>query len=123
WTAAIERDLSHPCIVAWVPFNESWGVPDLPLDQAQRDAVQALYRLTRALDPTRPVVDNDGWESAETDLIGIHDYDHDPERIRARYAGQSRAEVLANERPGRRRLRLAGAVDAGQPWLLSEFGG
>jgi beta-galactosidase/beta-glucuronidase len=123
WTAAIERDLSHPCLVAWVPFNESWGVPDLPLDQAQRDAVQALYRLTRALDPTRPVVDNDGWESADTDLIGIHDYDHDPDRIRARYTGQSRAEVLENERPGRRRLRLAGTEDAGQPWLLSEFGG
>ena len=27
---SIERDFSHPCIVAWVPFNESWGVPDLP---------------------------------------------------------------------------------------------
>lgn len=25
WTAAIARDVSHPCIVAWVPFNESWG--------------------------------------------------------------------------------------------------
>jgi hypothetical protein len=123
WTAAIERDLSHPCVVAWVPFNESWGVPDLPLDQAQRDAVQALYRLTRALDPTRPVVDNDGWESADTNLIGIHDYDYDAERMRARYAGQSRAEVLERERPGRRRILLAGAEDAGQPWLLSEFGG
>ena len=30
WMAVIERDCSHPCIVAWVPFNESWGVPDLP---------------------------------------------------------------------------------------------
>ena len=30
WTEVIERDCSHPCIVAWVPFNESWGVPDLP---------------------------------------------------------------------------------------------
>ena len=28
WTEAIERDYSHPCIVAWVPFNESWGVPE-----------------------------------------------------------------------------------------------
>jgi hypothetical protein len=123
WTAAIERDRSHPCIVSWVPFNESWGVPDLPLDPAQRDTVQALYRLTKALDPTRPAIDNDGWESAETDLIGIHDYDHDAERLGTRYASQSRAEVLAQERPGNRRLRLAGAPDRGQPWLLSEFGG
>ena len=30
WTAALLRDVSHPCVVTWVPFNESWGVPDLP---------------------------------------------------------------------------------------------
>ena len=29
WGEAIERDYSHPCIVCWVPFNESWGVPEL----------------------------------------------------------------------------------------------
>ncbi len=38
----IDRDISHPCIVAWVPFNESWGVPDLPAIAAQRHYVQAL---------------------------------------------------------------------------------
>ena len=54
WTEAIERDISHPCIVAWVPFNESWGVPDLPDSPAQRHYVQALYHLTKTLDPTRP---------------------------------------------------------------------
>lgn len=123
WTEAVERDLSHPCIVTWVPFNESWGVPDLPLDQAQRDAVQALYRLTKALDPSRPVVDNDGWESAETDLIGVHDYDDDADRLGDRYGTPSRDEVLVRERPGQRLLRLPGAVDRGQPLLLSEFGG
>jgi beta-galactosidase/beta-glucuronidase len=33
WGEAINRDISHPCIVAWVPFNESRGVPDLPDSQ------------------------------------------------------------------------------------------
>ena len=75
------RDFSHPCIVAWVPFNESWGVPDLPDSPAQRHYVQALYHLTKTLDPTRPVIGNDGWESVATDIIGIHDYDDQPERI------------------------------------------
>src|SRR4051812_7684496 len=87
WMAVIERDFSHPCIVAWVPFNESWGVPDLPDSPAQRHYVQALYHLTKTLDPTRPVVGNDGWESAETDIIGVHDYDEDPARIHQRYWG------------------------------------
>jgi beta-galactosidase/beta-glucuronidase len=27
WTDVIERDRSHPCIVAWVPVNESWACP------------------------------------------------------------------------------------------------
>ena len=36
----IERDVSHPCIVAWVPFNESWGVPNLPDNPAERHYVQ-----------------------------------------------------------------------------------
>src|SRR5688572_19482750 len=85
WLAALERDISHPCIIAWVPFNESWGVPDLPDSPAQRHWVQSLYHLTKTLDPTRPVIGNDGWESVATDIIGIHDYEHDPERIARRY--------------------------------------
>ena len=76
WLKAMERDISHPCIIAWVPFNESWGVPDLPDSPAQRHWVQSLYHLTKTLDPTRPVIGNDGWESVATDLIGIHDYEH-----------------------------------------------
>jgi hypothetical protein len=40
WMESIERDASHPCIIAWVPFNESWGVPDLPVVPAQRHAIQ-----------------------------------------------------------------------------------
>ena len=42
WTSAMQRDVSHPCIVAWVPFNESWGVPDLPDSPSQRHYVQAF---------------------------------------------------------------------------------
>ena len=83
WTEAIDRDLSHPCIVAWVPFNESWGVPDLPVVAAQRHAVLGLYYLTKSLDPTRPVISNDGWEMPQSDFICIHDYDADPARIAA----------------------------------------
>ena len=40
WTAAIARDASHPCVVAWVPVNESWGVPNLP-DNPHRAALRA----------------------------------------------------------------------------------
>ena len=101
WIAAVERDLSHPCIIAWVPFNESWGVPDLPDSPAQRHYVQALYHLTKTLDPTRPVIGNDGWESVATDIIGIHDYDPDSTAIARRYGGEvPLPRLFQQEHPG-----------------------
>jgi beta-galactosidase/beta-glucuronidase len=122
WSEAIWRDISHPCIIAWVPFNESWGVPDLPSNFAQRHYVQALYHLTKTLDPTRPVIGNDGWESVATDIIGIHDYDHHPERILARYGAGAVQQLFKRERPGGR-LLLLGNYAEDQPIMITEFGG
>jgi beta-galactosidase/beta-glucuronidase len=124
WIEVLRRDSSHPCIVAWVPFNESWGVPDLPDSPAQRNYVQALYHLTKTLDATRPVIGNDGWESVATDIIGIHDYDDQPERIGKRYGlDEIEARLFKRERPGGRMLVVDGKVSTGQPIVLTEFGG
>ena len=124
WLEAIKRDVSHPCVIAWVPFNESWGVPNLPESQAERHYVEALYHLTKTMDPTRPVVGNDGWESVATDILGIHDYDDKPERIRERYATPDLLpKILQRERPGGRALAFAGKDMAHVPVVLSEFGG
>jgi beta-galactosidase/beta-glucuronidase len=124
WMAAIARDYSHPCIVAWVPINESWGVPNLPDNPRERHYVQALYHLTKTLDSTRPVVGNDGWESVATDIIGVHDYDDQPDRIARRYrADEVLPRLFKRERPGGRMLVLEGDKHADQPLMLSEFGG
>lgn len=124
WSEVIERDYSHPCVLVWVPFNESWGVPNLTAIQAHRNAVEALYHLTRTLDATRPVIGNDGWEASATDILGIHDYDCDPERLRARYAITDAARTLFDQRrPGGRILTLDGFPHRGQPIVLTEFGG
>ena len=122
WSEAILRDLNHPCIVAWVPFNESWGVPDLPSSPTQRHYVQALYHLSKTLDPTRPVVGNDGWESVATDIVGIHDYDDQPARILARYGGADLPLLFKRERPGGRLLSLDGQ-HLELPIMITEFGG
>jgi hypothetical protein len=124
WTEAIERDYSHPCVIVWVPFNESWGVPELTAVGKQRHAVEALYHLTKTLDATRPVIGNDGWESSATDIIGIHDYDANTEHIRQRYGPEIKAEQLFDRRrPGGRILTLDGFPHRGQPIMLTEFGG
>ncbi|RJG22248.1 hypothetical protein D3872_05630 [Massilia cavernae] len=124
WIEAIERDYSHPCVIVWVPFNESWGVPNLTSTQAHRNAVEALYHLTRTLDATRPVIGNDGWEASATDILGIHDYEGDPEKLRAKYEVADPVRTLFDQRrPGGRILTLDGFPHRGQPIVLTEFGG
>jgi beta-galactosidase/beta-glucuronidase len=124
WMDAMKRDYSHPCVMAWVPFNESWGVPNLPENAAERDWVRSLYHLTKTIDPTRPVIGNDGWESVATDIIGIHDYDDVPEQIAARYSSNdNRPKLFRHARPGGRSLVLGDAPHAEHPVILSEFGG
>ncbi|MDB5779671.1 MAG: putative b-glycosidase, Glycoside Hydrolase Family 2 [Polaromonas sp.] len=124
WGEVIERDYSHPCIIVWVPVNESWGVPELTSQGTQRHAVEALYHLTKTLDATRPVIGNDGWESSATDIIGIHDYDNNMNHIRQRYGAEIQpAELVDRRRPGGRVLTLDGFPHRGQPIMLTEFGG
>ncbi|HUS32309.1 MAG TPA: glycoside hydrolase family 2 TIM barrel-domain containing protein [Kofleriaceae bacterium] len=124
WTEAIRRDVSHPCICAWVPLNESWGVPDLTTNPAHRDYVRALYHLTKTLDPTRPAVGNDGWEHVATDFVTIHDYASNPAVLRERYATPESVElVLQRQEPGGRAITLAGHSPQEHPVILSEFGG
>ncbi len=121
WVEAIERDRSHPCIVAWLPVNESWGVPDLPAQPRQRALVTALQALARTLDGDRPALGNDGWELSDGDLLGIHDYGT-ADVLATRYAdGLDR--VLEREHLSRRRLLLDGVRRDGRPVVLSEFGG
>jgi beta-galactosidase/beta-glucuronidase len=124
WTEVIDRDSNHPCIIAWVPFNESWGVPNLTETAAHQHYVQALYHLTKTLDPTRPVIGNDGWESATTDILSIHDYDSQPECLATRYGSEVKlSDLFQNQRPGGRVLTLDGYPHQGQPIMLTEFGG
>jgi beta-galactosidase/beta-glucuronidase len=119
WQEAVARDYNHPCIVAWVPMNESWGVPDLAREPAQVEHLLALYHLTRSLDETRPVVSNDGWEHALTDLCTIHDY-RDADALRESY-GMPESAVKA--KPARRPVYVAGHGYRGEPILITEFGG
>lgn len=125
WTEAVIRDRSHPSIVTWVPVNESWGVQHIASREDQRAFSEALYHLTRALDPTRPVIANDGWELPRSDLWTIHDYEADGAVLSGRYdvPAEKLREYAAGMGPAGRRIRLPETTDRGEPIMVTEFGG
>ncbi len=121
WIQAVERDYNHPSIIMWVPINESWGAPDLS-DPRQQNHLKALYALTKSLDATRPVIDNDGWEHVDTtDLFAIHDYARTGDLLYEIYKDLGKTGIPAR-RTGRS-LLAPGYRYNGTPILLSEFGG
>jgi beta-galactosidase/beta-glucuronidase len=122
WQEAVARDYNHPAIIAWVPVNESWGVPDVLTNSRQQAHLEALYQLTRSLDATRLVVDNDGWEHTDsTDLFTLHDYARTGDELAAKY------KVLETDRAAVPRNSCEALVFGrrynGTPFLLTEFGG
>ncbi|MGI8642935.1 MAG: glycoside hydrolase family 2 TIM barrel-domain containing protein [Thermomicrobiales bacterium] len=124
WLDVVRRDYSHPCIVTWVPFNESWGVPNAGHEPAQQDAIRALYYLTKSLDPTRPVIGNDGWEHPVSDIWGVHDYAFDAETLTERYGTAAAVEhTLRHNQPASRRILLSEASRGDAPVMITEFGG
>ncbi|MCK5852635.1 beta-galactosidase, partial [bacterium] len=79
WIEIIRRDYNHPSIVGWCPYNET--------PSAASKIQNAAVRLTKELDPTRPVIDTSGWyhSTGETDIYDIHDYDQNPETFKKRW--------------------------------------
>ncbi|WP_375386130.1 glycoside hydrolase family 2 protein [uncultured Microbacterium sp.] len=123
WLEVVHRDFSHPSIVTWVPLNESWGVQHIAHDPSMQNYAASLVNLTKALDPTRPVVSNDGWEQVDTDILGIHDYAGDGDVLRERYIDRAAINRLVEGvGPAGRRLVVKGDVSRA-PVMLTEFGG
>ena len=94
WLEELERDCNHPALVGWCPLNETQKDQD-------SEFVRFLVNLTRAFDPTRPVLDSSGWTHVDglCELTDCHNYEQDPEKFAA--------QLDAN----------------GYPMFVSEFGG
>lgn len=130
WVQLVRRYRSHPSVVAWVPINESWGVEEIATDPAQQHFARSLAELTRALDPSRPVLSNEGWEHVDSDILGVHDYAKRPAVLRQRYGSQRGMARLREGRRGAAGRNLSvtatqrrAVASGGVPVMLTEFGG
>ncbi|MBO4407177.1 MAG: beta-galactosidase [Clostridia bacterium] len=117
WLAEIERDYNHPAIIGWCPLNETRMVDKNP--EFYKSFLKLVYHATKALDPTRPVIDSSGGAHVETDVFDVHDYDQDPVSFRASYARVLSDGVI----DGHYFLKDKQQYEAGQPLFMSEYGG
>lgn len=118
WLEALQRDRNHPAIVGWCPFNETW---DVDRRKQYDDVLRMIYRVTKAVDPSRPCIDTSGNYHVETDIFDLHDYDQNPETFRAHYdalflEGKLYDHTDHQDGPPRQTYE-------GQPVFLSEYGG
>ena len=85
---AVARDRNHPAIIAWVAFNETWGLgkpEDYKKDRDTQAWVGEMVQAIRKLDPTRLVEDNSPCNYdhiADTDLNSWHFYIDDHRQAR-----------------------------------------
>ncbi|MDR1093347.1 MAG: glycoside hydrolase family 2 [Clostridiales bacterium] len=116
----VKQLYNHPSVIVWAPLNESWGTRKILTDCMQRDFARSLYYATKAVDKTRLVSTNDGWENVtETDITSIHDYADRGEGFKSKYAPDGIGDLYAMQR----KQIAHGERYAGQPVILTEYGG
>jgi hypothetical protein len=106
--------------VGWCPLNET-RQPISDRITVLDDVTRGLYLATKAMDPTRPVLDASGYSHRvpNADVYDCHDYEQNLEDFAAHHAGLAAGKPYYN-----------GPQDppwsipyAGGPFFVSEFGG
>ncbi len=117
----IRRDFNHPSIIAWVPLNESWGVPQIVSNKRQQNTASMLYYLTKASDGTRICSGNDGWEQMHTDICGLHDYTSEKQVLKEHFADRDFIEKQTCD--GRRAYADSYTPTGKEAFMVTEYGG
>jgi beta-galactosidase/beta-glucuronidase len=102
WTEVLLRDRNHPAIIGWCPFNET--------PAAAGEIQQVIWNVTKAIDPTRLVLETSGWTHTlrHPEVRDSHDYEGDPVKLRKKWADHFAADR---------------SKDDVVPFMISEIGG
>jgi len=110
WVEVVRRDRNHPSIVGWCPFNETGG--------SAAELQNTVAAVTRALDPSRPLIDTSGYTHSlpDAEILDAHDYDQIPASFRARWNDSFSTSTGVP-------LRYGSSPRSAVPFMVSEFGG
>jgi len=113
WSEAMVRDIQHPSLIGWCPFNERWG-------ENFAGTIEGIFELTKSLDPTRLVIDSSGgYHEAQPDVYDSHNYEQDVAKFKGAFDGLllSPPQVFINAKKEKH------TGYQGQPYFVSEYGG
>lgn len=120
WRGMIERDGNHPSIIAYGVNNECWNEHEF---LAWAPVYRDLYRIGKALDPTRLIIDNSGGEdhwSAASDVYDKHIYQFPTEQEMQRTSQDRPYRAYIPKREAYFNVDLS---QVGKPCLVTEVGG
>ncbi len=107
----VRRDRNHPCIVLWSAMNElGLDREDVREWDIYEEFARSLYTTVVALDPTRPVIEND-WVEPDPDRVFCSPV------LTAHWYGRLHADYL--DRLERQAVQWR---DVGKPLFVTEFG-
>ncbi len=117
WNEILLRDRNHPSIVGWCAFNENF--------EDSGELQQMIWKLTKAIDPTRPALEASGWAHTlpNPEVRDAHDYSANPSQLRQKWLDYFANPAQGPYPPPRYFKPGSSQTDRGVPFMISEVGG
>lgn len=117
WLEEVKRDMAHPCVIGWCPFNETW---DRDGRRQSNSFIDTIYDVTLAVDSSRPIVTNSGSYPCKSDMHDVHDYEQEPAKFKEYYAKIPEGVICDQiyRKDNKRQW-----YDTAKPVFVSEYGG